>query len=80
MRVLQGGHDVPTTKLKERFPRTLRNLRKAIQVLPHVLAFDNGDLARPFRKVAEFEAGKMVEKHAPLPGWLARALAPGRRR
>jgi len=79
MRVLQGGHDVPARKRQERYPRTLKNLRKAIQLLPHVLVFDNSDLARPFRKVAEFEAGKVIERSAPMPGWLVRALAKGRR-
>jgi len=72
MRVLQGGHDVPAEKLKERFPRTMKNLSGAIRDLPHVLVFDNGDLHRPFRKVAVFERGKMIERHAPLPRWLPR--------
>ena len=62
MRVLQGGHDVPTAKLRARYPRTMRNLKRAVRELPHVLVFDNSDLARPFRKVAEFERGKMVER------------------
>ena len=70
MRVLQGGHDVPTEKLRARYPRTMRNFVKAIAELPHVLAFDNSDLVRPFRKVAVFERGRMIEKHAPLPRWL----------
>ncbi len=74
MRVLQGGHDVPTSKLRERYPRTMENLRQAIRELPHVLVFDNGDLARPFRKVAVFERGRAVERHLPLPRWL-----PGQR-
>jgi predicted ABC-type ATPase len=72
MRVLQGGHDVPTEKLKARFPRTMKNLSGAIRELPHVLVFDNGDLGRPFRKVAVFERGRMIERHAPLPRWLPR--------
>lgn len=72
MRLLQGGHDVPSKKLKERYPRTLRNLAHAIEVLPHVLVFDNGDLGRPFRKVAVFERGKAVEQRPPIPRWLPR--------
>jgi predicted ABC-type ATPase len=59
MRVLQGGHDVPSKKLKDRYPRTLKNLVKAIT-------------GRPFREVAVFERGKMTERHAPLPRWLPR--------
>ncbi len=53
---------------------TMENLRQAIRELPHVLVFDNGDLARPFRKVAVFERGRAVERHLPLPRWL-----PGQR-
>jgi predicted ABC-type ATPase len=79
MRVLQGGHDVPSKKLRERYPRTQQNLAIAIRDLPHVLVYDNGDLLRPFRKVAEFEAGKVTEQHSPLPRWLSRIVTPGSR-
>jgi predicted ABC-type ATPase len=69
IRVMQGGHDIPTDKLKERFPRTVGNLARAIRDLPHVLVFDNGDLAHPYRKVAEFQDGKAISMHPPLPAW-----------
>jgi predicted ABC-type ATPase len=72
MRVLQGGHDVPTEKLRTRYPRTMENLAKAIKELAHVIVFDNSDLRRPFRKVAAYELGRMVEKQVPLPRWLPR--------
>jgi predicted ABC-type ATPase len=74
MRVSQGGHDVPTEKLAERFPRTLVNLERAIRDLPHVWVFDNGDLEEPFRKVAVFRDGRQVELHRPVPSWLAPLL------
>jgi predicted ABC-type ATPase len=63
---------VPSRKLEERFPRTLKNLARAVREVPHVLVFDNGDLARPFRMVARFEKGAMVERHAPVPRWVPR--------
>ncbi len=74
MRVLQGGHDVPTDRLHGRFPRTLANLARAIEALPHVLVHDNSDLTRPFRKVAEFENGQMIEHDPPLPAWIQRLV------
>jgi hypothetical protein len=46
--------------------------RVAMRVLPHVLVFDNGDLGRPFRQVARFERGILVEKPSPLPRWVPR--------
>jgi predicted ABC-type ATPase len=70
MRVLQGGHDVPTEKLELRFGRTVQNLQRAIRELPSVHVFDNSDLRQPFRKVAEFQDGKAVALFAPLPAWL----------
>ncbi len=75
MRVSQGGHDVPTEKLAERFGRTLRNLEVGIRELPHVWVFDNGDLEKPFRKVAVFRDGRRAEFHPPIPDWL-RPLLP----
>ncbi len=59
MRVTQGGQDVPPDKLKERFPRTLLNLKLAIKELPHVLVFDNSELAKPYQLIAEFENGAL---------------------
>jgi len=70
MRVMQGGHDVPAEKLAARFPRTMRNLARAIQRLPHVLVFDNTDLAHPFRQVAEFRDWKLLSANEPIPRWL----------
>jgi len=74
MRVTQGGHDVPRDKLKDRFPRTLANLKRAIRELPLVLVFDNGDLGRPFRRLAEFEKGRRVFLAAGLPRWFRTVL------
>jgi predicted ABC-type ATPase len=74
MRVSQGGHDVPTEKLKSRFPRTLANLKGAIRVLPHVIVFDNGDLRQPFRRIAAFERGQLVQAAPALPRWFKSVL------
>ncbi len=76
MRVLKGGHDVPTRKIKERFPRTLANLRRAVRALPHVLVFDNSDLSRPFRAVATFRDGAVVEAPSPVPRWARGLVKP----
>ncbi len=70
MRVLRGGHDVPEQKLKDRYPRTLNNLRLAIQTLPHVLVFDNSEAAVPFQLIAEFDFGNVTSMRQPPPTWL----------
>lgn len=71
MRVAQGGHDVPPDKVMARYPRSLANLKRAIEALLLVWVYDNSDLNQPFRKVAEFENGQRVREWPPLPGWLA---------
>lgn len=70
MRVTQGGHDVPGDRVFARYPRTLANLRAAIQRVEHVLVFDNSDITRPFRFVAQYRAGRRVDGDTPLPDWL----------
>lgn len=61
MRASQGGHDVPDDKLHARFPRTLENLQRAIEQLPHVLVYDNSDLSQPYQHVATYHNGKLEE-------------------
>ena len=80
MRVAQGGHDVPSSKLVARYPRTLRNLARAIRELPHVLVYDNGDLSSPFRRVAAFEQGRVAWRAEDLPRWLEKAMPRARKR
>lgn len=70
MRVSQGGHDVPLDKIKQRYPRSLVNLKAAIHSLPHVLIFDNSDLARPCRQMAVYSRGIAEETASPLRAWL----------
>jgi predicted ABC-type ATPase len=80
MRVAQGGHDVPSGKLVTRYPRTLRNLARALRELPNVIVYDNSDLARPFRRVAAFERGRAVQEDMDRPQWLEKALSRSKRR
>ncbi|MFO0913484.1 MAG: zeta toxin family protein [Pirellulales bacterium] len=75
MRVAQGGHDVPSEKLKHRFPRTMANLKKATRDLPHVMVFDNSDLSAPFRQIAIFEDGKLIDRGTSLPTWFAQIVS-----
>lgn len=70
MRTMRGGHDVPEEKLRERYPRTLENLRRAIQRLPYVFIQDNSLLYESHRPVARFEAGKAVWLADSVPDWL----------
>jgi predicted ABC-type ATPase len=74
MRVSQGGHDVPTEKLVQRFPRIMANLKAALRELPHVWVFDNNDLRTPYRLAAVRENGRLVRLQRPVPRWLLAAI------
>lgn len=74
MRVAQGGHDVPTDKIRDRFPRVLANLKSAIQRLPYVVIFDNDEIKAPYRQVAVFENGNATYIESTLPPWLVSIL------
>ena len=75
MRVSQGGHDVPIEKLRQRYARSLSNLRAAISRLPYVLVYDNSDLKTSFRQVVGFVGGYRRYLQEPVPDWL-RPLIP----
>jgi predicted ABC-type ATPase len=74
MRVSQGGHDVPTDKLNARYPRTMTNLKQAIQELACVLIFDNDDLRTPYRLAAVIQNQRPTFLAKPVPAWLQPVL------
>lgn len=75
MRVSQGGHDVPTEKLRSRFPRTMKNLNAAITMLPIVYVFDNSDMNRSFRRIATFKNGEQISSSPSPPNWFKALLS-----
>lgn len=75
MRVSQGGHDVPEDKLVERYPRIMKNLKRALVEIANVWVYDHSDLDVGYRLVATRENGKGIELHEPTPEWL-RPLLP----
>ena len=77
MRVSQGGHDVPSQKLVERYPRILANLKAALAELPKVVAFDNSDLRTPYRLVAVTRNGEVERIVRPTPKWFAALIPKG---
>ena len=43
-RVSEGGHHVPATRVLERYPRTMANLKKAVRLADFTLMYDGGDI------------------------------------
>ena len=75
IRVARGGHDVPDDKLVTRYPRTMVNLKRAIQRLPHVYVFDNSHSGMPYQFVAEYENGQIKQRGEKWPAWFETAVA-----
>ena len=69
-RVKAGGHDVPTDKIQQRYPRTLNNLKLGIEQLPDVWIYDNSSFKNPYHLLAQYKDNKQVyrSKH-PIPEW-----------
>lgn len=68
-RVQRGGHDVPDEKLRDRFPRTMANLKSALPHIDRLYLLDNSSFAHPFRLVAILEGRKVMNTHPPIPAW-----------
>jgi len=68
-RVEEGGHDVPSDKMKSRFPRTLANLASALTFVDYATVFDNSSGEEPYRLVAELHNGRVVRRGATQPDW-----------
>lgn len=64
-RVQHGGHDVPEQKIRERHARLWDLIADARSVADRAEFFDNSSAKRPFRRVAEYERGRIVGE----PGW-----------
>jgi len=70
MRAASGGHDVPPEKIIARFPRTLRNLKRAFAGLSNVLVYDHSNLERGYALVAAKVDGSEVAWADTVPAWL----------
>ena len=74
-RVHEGGHSVPANKVLERYPRTVENLRQAVQQVPLAMLFDATDTEIGGPHLVASVVGGQVRQHGPwLPAWAQRVL------
>lgn len=78
-RVMEGGHDVPDDKIDARFPRIMENLRRLPEACDELTVYDNTSPDHPYRVLARFVSGSLVEVADTLPAWIAPLDLPGRR-
>lgn len=68
-RVENGGHSVPHDRIKNRIPRAVESLKKAIPLVDKVALVDNSSTEDPLKTVAKISDSIVVEKADPLPKW-----------
>lgn len=69
IRVENGGHDVPSDKIVERYYRTLNNLAAAIRVTNRAYIYDNSGAKATL--IAEITSGKDIEIiNSNIPTWV----------
>lgn len=74
-RIEEGGHFVPDDKVETRIPRTLENIKTAIQLVDQAYLLDNSNSADPFKQVA-FVKNHIAEfKVQPIPEWASFLLS-----
>ena len=77
-RVAQGGHDVPLDAIARRFPASLANLPRALELADRAYIFDNSEERR--RLLLRGEEGRVRWRAADLPSWLREAVPEAWRR
>lgn len=74
-RVLRGGHDIPTKKIRARYKRSVPLARQAILSADRGFVVDNSTIRAPLRDVLTFERGTLTFVAADVPRWAARVFA-----
>jgi predicted ABC-type ATPase len=72
-RVAQGGHDVPTEKIRQRYARLGALVVAARDLADRSTFYDNSRAASPFRVVATYDRGRPVGGHS-WPAWTSAVL------
>jgi predicted ABC-type ATPase len=68
-RVARQGHDVPSDRIHQRYPRTLRNLAQAARIADCTLIFDNSRVNAIPRLVFAAGMGRLVHESSDVPAW-----------
>ena len=73
-RVSEGGHDVPTDKIRSRIPRTMKNIAAILPLVDSARLLDNSSWENPFQQVAVVRRGRTTILVNPLPPWAEEIL------
>jgi predicted ABC-type ATPase len=73
-RVMEGGHDVPITKIIQRFQGSLANSAAAAEVVDRFYLFDNSVEQQPLRRLFRATHGVLAREYEAPPHEVARLL------
>jgi predicted ABC-type ATPase len=71
-RVGTGGHDVPESKIRERYDRSAPLIREAVHLADIGLVYDNSVAGRPPKLVLTFERSLLVRVRPNPSVWIGR--------
>jgi len=74
MRVMQGGHDVPISKIISRYSRSMANLSAAIQLADRVYVYDNSVDDTEARLCVRTQDAQLRKIYGELPPWVEDAI------
>lgn len=70
-RIEEGGHAVPDEKVESRIPRTMQNIKTAIQIADKTYLLDNSSYDSPYQMLANVDHGEINLKDETPPDWVA---------
>jgi predicted ABC-type ATPase len=74
-RVDLGGHDVPETKIRERYDRSAPLIREAVLLAANGLVYDNSVAGQFPKLILTFVQGLLLAVRPDPPMWIRRAYA-----
>jgi predicted ABC-type ATPase len=74
-RKLEGGHDVPEHKVRERFARNQELIKRAVLLADHAFVYDNSVLNRAPDLGLTFKYGKVIQVSERVPAWMRNLYA-----
>lgn len=70
-RVMEGGHDVPISKIISRYSKSISNCSAAARFVDCLYLYDNSVDDRDPELVLRMGAGEVVKRYRSLPNWAA---------
>ncbi len=74
LRVMEGGHDVPISKIIARYTRSLANCSQAVRIADRAYIYDNSVDQAPARLLFRASDGKLGKRYSNINSWACEIL------